>query len=413
MSDGAPGPSSPADHTGTDPPGLEELDELDSPEPSRPGSGPRYPTGLPTSRSYDPPPPTVLQPRKEDWEPQSRATRRPDFAERVVRTTEASLDDEGPPPPKPPPRRSRAITWEEDKPDELGLEPLEEERLSRGQLWVLASLAVLVVVLGVAWTIKSLFGAPAAGVPAAMAAPGPASAVGSASTPLLSEEDYAEAVKVTKQFLASVSIEATMPFIRDPQRVRPLMEEFYREAPWRPMLVRKLAPREHFQTRKQMLAGMVEVDDFSRRPIAFLRTPEGIKVDWESFVGFGDIPWDRLATARPTRPVLLRVHLVQDDYYNVDFTDARTHACFRMMSHDYAHRLYGYAKRDQPVFGRLMERSHPQAFTMPTVKVRFKEGGLSSEQVEITEVVSDGWLVTDDDFLPAAAPARAPRPAAR
>jgi hypothetical protein len=390
---------------------VADLDELEATMPNKPIDhlATRPPAELPTKRSYDPPPGSAL-PQKEAWEPQQRATRRPEFADRVARTSEPSLYRDAPAPLKPPPRRTGAITWESEAAPETEPEDAEEEGLSDRQFWLLASLAVLVFVLGVAWAVKALFGQQTGEVPAAVAPVAPA--VDELGTPGgLSEADYNTAGELAKKFLASPTLDAVMPLIRDPERVRPLMDEFYNASPWRSTTVRSLAPREVFQTKDQMLAGMVELDDFSRRPIAFLRTPDGIKVDWESYVAHGEVPWERLAEVRPTLSVLMRVRLTPDDYYNLDFTDARTYACYRLTSHDTTHRVYGYARRDSVVYARLLERVRPNAFTMPTVRIRFKEAGLSDDQVEITEVVSDGWLVTAD--APASAPAGSPRPTSR
>jgi hypothetical protein len=374
-------------------------------------------------------PSVTRQPRaKESWEPQARATRRPDFAERLAKTTD--LPGREPlerPKSSPRERRAAAIDWEQEQEEErrdgsANREPSDQEApaalespqgavLSRGQIVTLAALGVVVAVLGVMWFAKSLLvgrGAPA--LPPQVATGGGAEAAAS-----LTDADYAEAIQTMRRFLEALKVEDLRPVLREPDRVWPLVEDYQRRTPWKPFVVRRLPTRPEIQLNRGLLAGVVEVNDFQRFVLAMERAPEGVKVDWESFTGQGEMPWEDFLAKRPSTPVLMRVTLRPDDYYNRDFPDAATHACFRLAAHQDAHLLYGYAARGTPVHEQLVARTRATPRILPTLRLRFPAGAPGGDQVEITELVADGWIVTEstrvrgeDPAVPPAAPAVPP-----
>ena len=57
-------------------------------------------------------------------------------------------------------------------------------------------------------------------------------------------------------------------------------------------------------------------------------------MDWEAFTGQGEMSWDEYEEKRPTSPVLMRVRLSPDDYFNYDYKDAAKLACYRVVSAD-------------------------------------------------------------------------------
>ena len=149
------------------------------------------------------------------------------------------------------------------------------------------------------------------------------------------------------------------------------------------------------QLNRDLLAGVAEVNDFQRLVIAMQRTPAGIRVDWESFTGQGEMSWDDFLAQRPSTPVLMRVSLQPEDYYNRDFPNSATHACFRLASRGDTHLLYGYVPRGQLVHTQLVARTRINPRSLPTVRLRFLPDATSQDQVEITELVADGWLVSE------------------
>lgn len=345
------------------------------------------------------------QPRaRESWEVQVRAPRRPDFAPRLAKTsdmpTEVARERQKS---KLGEHRAAAIHWEDapeekDDADDGGATGAEAEGagaepvLTRGQITTLAGLGVVVALLGVMWFAKSLLiGGGAPPLPPA-AASGPESADVAAS---LSDLEYSEVSEVMKKFLEALTPEDLRAVLREPERVWPLVQAHHQRTPWKPFIVRRLPAKNQVQLNRNLLAGEVEVDDFQRFVVAMERTPDGIKVDWETFTGQGEMAWDDLLAKRPKSPVLMRVALRADDYYNSDFADASTHACYQIISHKDTHRIFGYVPRGSPVHAQLASRTRVNPRILATVRLQYPAQSTVDDQVEIVELVADGWLVTE------------------
>jgi hypothetical protein len=210
----------------------------------------------------------------------------------------------------------------------------------------------------------------------------------------LTDLEYAQVTEVMTRFLEALTPEDLRPVIREPDRVWPLVQAHHERTPWKPFIVRRLPPKNEVQLNRGLLAGSVEVDDFQRFVVAMERTADGFKVDWETFTGQGEMTWDDFVSQRPTTPVLMRVALRPDDYFNRDFADASTHACFQLTAHRDTHRLFGYVLRGSPVHAQLATRTRLNPRILPTIRIRYPEKSTTDDQVEITELVADGWLVT-------------------
>jgi hypothetical protein len=123
------------------------------------------------------------------------------------------------------------------------------------------------------------------------------------------------------------------------------------------------------------------------------RNPAGLLLlDWESYVGAGDMAWADLMQQRPTQRVLLRCLGELSDYYNYEFADREKYLCWRLTSPDGQKVIFAYTERK----GGLAFSSSLYASTSPqklTVKVSFPEKAQSQECVFLHEIVQPSWLV--------------------
>lgn len=63
--------------------------------------------------------------------------------------------------------------------------------------------------------------------------------------------------------------------------------------------------------------------EFETKQMDFIDGADGLKVDWESWVGWSEMPWDDFLKIKATEPKLVRVMLKWVDYYNFDFSDEK------------------------------------------------------------------------------------------
>lgn len=116
-----------------------------------------------------------------------------------------------------------------------------------------------------------------------------------------------------------------------------------------------------------------------------------VLIDWESTVGYGEMPWNDFVTNRPTKEVLMRVYLLRFiDEKNQSKKDAPFF--YRIMDKSKSSSVIAAPVRGSEVEKSLASlisarKSHPV-----TVRLRFVEGEAFAE---ITEIIHDLWVDLD------------------
>lgn len=211
--------------------------------------------------------------------------------------------------------------------------------------------------------------------------------------------DFQDQVWLTVQkFCTASNSAALLPLIREPGRVAPLIKQFYNsDNPWIPFALARRPDLAHLEVHRNFVVFPLPLADFSTRPIALEQTPEGFRVDWESFVGYSELSWADLRRTRPRRPVLLRAVVKPTDYFNLDFPPGSPHRCYQLTDFHSDHVLWGYV----PLGGDIELQIQKILLTAPTVhavlRVRYPETSTNDRQLEITEVLEKGWIFREDD----------------
>ena len=207
--------------------------------------------------------------------------------------------------------------------------------------------------------------------------------------------DVVKIENAVKGFMTSGSIQERLTFARDPERVKPLMEEYYGNEEFEPEGFEELN-RGEIRYRGDFFTSFVRIGDFSSGPVAVERFEDGddfaYRVDWESWVGYCEMSAEDLVRAKPTEPKLLRIMLRQDSYYNYGYSDDRVWAAYRLGFRNSDRTLLAYARRDSKEGELLAELFRDSAELLYTLKVRYPENARSGDQVEIVELLEQGWI---------------------
>jgi len=137
----------------------------------------------------------------------------------------------------------------------------------------------------------------------------------------------------------------------------------------------------------------------------FHRTKGGaLALDWESFVGYGEMNWAEYSEKRPQNPLWIRAIAEADNYYNYEFTDDKHLLSVRLSSPDGTRRIHGFVPRVTPLGHMLAERLHYDEFDltgrrsasiMVIVKTTFPYHAKSGDCVNIRELIANRWLIFD------------------
>lgn len=207
--------------------------------------------------------------------------------------------------------------------------------------------------------------------------------------------DLQEIDGVVKSFLESGTVEERLKWVREPERVKPLMIAHYEGTEIIAEGYRSL-DRSEISYRGQYLTGMVRTGDFLAYPVAIIREEkDGVVkylVDWESWSGFCEITPEKAQQQKPTEPFLMRVLLRPESYFNYSFSDDTKWNSYQMRfrNSDAVFLAYGEKRSKQDEALDLIRKNGGSGPFL--VRVRFPEGARADNQVEIVEVVGPGWI---------------------
>jgi transcription elongation factor Elf1 len=214
---------------------------------------------------------------------------------------------------------------------------------------------------------------------------------------VLSPIEERTALVTLQGFLDAQSWEQAVPYIRDPERVRPLMEEYYTDHTFDPEPIIDLTLNQSGWRMGHLLATFsgITVDSYQNRVFHMERMTDGTwKLDWETLVGYNPLSWEELQREMPVEPVVLRCSLSPSEYYNFAFSNSDEYACFKI--HDRTGQftgIYAYAERGSELEERLVDVFQTSGLPAVMLEVRYPRNAQQDNQVEAVSLVRRGWIM--------------------
>ncbi len=206
----------------------------------------------------------------------------------------------------------------------------------------------------------------------------------------------AEAEPLAEKFLAATNVDELLPLVRHPEITGPRMAEYYPDGKVEAPGISRFNPGQQVSLLGRLRVVMVVTKDYDAKALVVTDSPGAMKVDWEAWVGWSEMPWEGFRKAKPTEAKVFRVTLSPVDYYNFAFSDDRRWQSYRLESPDREHSLYGYAEKGSTLAERL--RLDADVKSLPLMlSLKFPEGSLADDQVEIDRFVADGWVEQDSE----------------
>ena len=211
-----------------------------------------------------------------------------------------------------------------------------------------------------------------------------------------SEASYlAEVEPLTRKFMQATTVAEMLPLVRNPAVAEGRMRAFYPDGHIQAPGISKFDSNGGFSVKGKHRALFIVTGDQKKKSIAFVETAQGMKVDWESWVGWSDMPWATFITTRPTVSHLFRVILKPIDYYNFEFADDLNWKSYSLVSPDLEHVIYGYLPKFSAL-NRQLDLSGDTKSINVILSLKFPAVGNSKNQVEIERVVAMGWVEEDE-----------------
>lgn len=199
-----------------------------------------------------------------------------------------------------------------------------------------------------------------------------------------------------EDYLAADTLERILPVVRDPKRVRALIEETWAANPPRRMRFKRLAMfQPALLDGKSFWVVRADVVDGPSQNLLLEQTGEQeVKVDWETHVCYQPMPWDRFAAERPSGKSLeFRVWAVPDTLYSHEFSNTGKWSCFRLTAKDSEEHVFGYAQADSETAKVLRSYCAGSRNGIATVilSLRVPEESASPRGVVIEKIVEPRW----------------------
>lgn len=191
--------------------------------------------------------------------------------------------------------------------------------------------------------------------------------------------------------------------MRFPGKVARFMKRHYLPGDFEPVEIKELGSVDECEIERKgglFLTVPVTLLDFSSNYMTLELKEEGLKsewlVDWESWVGYSEMGFAEMRIRQPKQPVLVRCFMIQDFYYNYEFTQD-DFISLKLFDHSRQDQLWGYIRKDSKAYqeaAAVFALGHQIGEQRATVKVRFpdKTANPDRDQVEIVDFQS-GWIV--------------------
>ena len=277
----------------------------------------------------------------------------------------------------------------------------EPDRLPKRLIAMSAGVALLAAPLIVGWTLLA---------PPAETVERQGSSYGSLrATETL--KGFSESKNVLRSFAAAEDALQRLAFVRHPLQTRSRMQWVERCWETTPLgsngitgPITATANGAELWTddaNREFLSFETRLVDDQLRTVWFELTPDGPKLDWESFVFYEPVPWLDFTSGRlggwvPNQGEdairVYRVYCEVGDYYNHVYSDSDNYAVFRVDNPARAKACWAYTWRSSQTESKLrMAMKQASGTALVTLKLRCDLDG-SPDQLWIEEFVSSTWV---------------------
>ncbi len=204
----------------------------------------------------------------------------------------------------------------------------------------------------------------------------------------------AAAEEVIGKFLETPTWKQRVLLVRDRLRVAPLMSTFYSKNADGPLAFDSIV--EATELSPKFSQHVVVFEGGGRRVATVEHSTAGTLVDWEAFVGSGEMGWSDFLELRQAAPTLFRVLVSPAGHFENQFGDPSKLQCYslRNISEPGAKVVYGYAEKSGPIAKALdYQLQLSEDATVPMIlRLKFPPDAPVDFQVWIQQFVQSGWV---------------------
>ena len=203
-----------------------------------------------------------------------------------------------------------------------------------------------------------------------------------------------------KGYFSADQIEQKLSYVRQPGRVRRLIEKYYQDHPMEPGEFMQFEKYSALDIEKvPFVYAKVRLQDGESHDVLLEQMGDGsFRLDWESHVHYQPITWDEFVRQRPAEPMVMRVAIKPDSFYAYEFRDNQKYDCYQLKARNSSEYIFGYVVKGSELsiqlrqfFMRVRRVTELKAEPM-ILQLRFPQDGASKNCVYIDRLMAPRWV---------------------
>lgn len=202
-----------------------------------------------------------------------------------------------------------------------------------------------------------------------------------------------------QKFLRASTVAEKQRHVRSPDRVLPLMINWYSSHPHNPL---EVAQFEMMATAtlngKPFWVALVLIKDGPRQTLMLEDTPDGFKIDWEAYSAYNPTTLKQLIKQRPPISHHLRVYATAVDYYPEEFSE-KEFLSLKLECRNQPEVVYGYVSRKAPFYRNIAAVTKGKKRIPIQVELQLRETDNSHSAISnltlVKNFISSNWLRLD------------------
>jgi hypothetical protein len=222
-----------------------------------------------------------------------------------------------------------------------------------------------------------------------------------------SMDEGSAAAEVVKNFLLADGVDAKLAYVRFPEKVLPLMRSWYASHFAGPVestrddVAISLTKWIYVEDMKFIVVTMQLLPSLEYKFFPVQSSPLGLKLDWETSVGWQAMTVDEFRKGRPTSPQPFRVHVGPGDYYNGPYQDETQWLCCDLTyPGDDSFHLFGYVERASEAGAVLAKHFSQDESISAILAIHYRREGSDPNQVTIHSIISKEWFLRAGPAMP-------------
>jgi hypothetical protein len=205
--------------------------------------------------------------------------------------------------------------------------------------------------------------------------------------------------ELVEKYLSQPTCEGRLPLILNPGANAKAFKDHYKD--------QKTCVSEHPPLDKSACAGTdwkeecfvytkLSNTDTSYR---IVRTPDGLRIDWRSSVGYNPIPLKVFKSQMPKTSTIFRVGATISDYYNYSYSNKQSEFYSVEIRDNNNESLHAYLRKSAPASAALFDVLKDGREHAMMVELAYPTSGAESSVVNMTRMVARGWSEQPEELV--------------